>query len=113
MEKGEAVCVHDYMGTCMGSRSLQYHTFDGMDVEIQGGCTYTIAKYCGADPTLIPFVVEEKKSEGDLKEWLTNIFVHGYNISIQMGEGGRIQVGFSELCRGILVGKKILCQVGL
>lgn len=92
MEKGEAVCVHDYMGTCMGSRSLQYHTFDGMDVEIQGGCTYTIAKYCGADPTLVPFVVEEKKSEGDLKEWLTNIFVHGYNISIQMGEGGRIQV---------------------
>jgi len=82
-------------------------------VDIQGGCTYTIAKYCGADPSLVPFLVEEKKSEGDLKEWLTNIFVHGYNISIQMGEGGRIQVGFSELCRGILVGKKILCQVGL
>ncbi|XP_010569784.1 PREDICTED: IgGFc-binding protein-like [Haliaeetus leucocephalus] len=92
MEKGEAVCVHDYMGTCMGSQSLQYHTFDGMTVDIRGGCTYTIAKYCGNDPTLVPFVVEEKKSEGDLKEWLTHIYVYSYNISIHIGEGGKIQV---------------------
>ncbi|XP_075594391.1 IgGFc-binding protein isoform X1 [Balearica regulorum gibbericeps] len=92
MEKGEAVCVHDYMGTCMGSQSLQYHTFDGMTVDIRGGCTYTIAKYCGNDPTLVPFVVEEKKSDGNFKEWLTNIYVYAYNISIQRGEGGKIQV---------------------
>lgn len=92
MEKGEAVCVHDYMGTCMGSQSLQYHTFDGMTVDIQGGCTYTVAKYCGKDPTLVPFVVEEKKSEGNFKEWLTNVLVYGYNISIHKGEGGKIQV---------------------
>ncbi|XP_040977901.1 IgGFc-binding protein-like [Aquila chrysaetos chrysaetos] len=92
MEKGEAVCVHDYMGTCMGSQSLQYHTFDGMTVDIRGGCTYTIAKYCGNDPTLVPFVVEEKKSEGDFKAWLTNIYVYSYNISIHIGEGGKIQV---------------------
>lgn len=94
IEKGEAVCVHDYMGTCMGSQSLQYHTFDGMTVDIQGGCTYTVAKYCGQDPTLVPFLVEEKKSEGNFKEWLTNVLVYGYNISIHKGEGGKIQVFF-------------------
>lgn len=94
IEKGEAVCVHDYMGTCMGSQSLQYHTFDGMTVDIQGGCTYTVAKYCGQDPTLVPFLVEEKKSEGNFKEWLTNVLVYGYNISIHKGEGGKIQVDF-------------------
>lgn len=97
MEKGEAACVHDYMGTCMGSQPLQYHTFDGMTVDIRGGCIYTVAKYCGNDPTLAPFVVEEKKSEGNFKEWLTNIYVYAYNISIHKGEGGKIQVGFSRL----------------
>ncbi|XP_055655119.1 IgGFc-binding protein-like isoform X1 [Falco peregrinus] len=93
MEKGEAVCAHDYMGTCMGSQSLQYHTFDGMTVDIQGGCAYTLAKYCGNDPTLVPFIVEEeKKGEGNSKEWLTNVYVYAYNISIHKGEGGKIQV---------------------
>lgn len=86
--------MHDYMGTCMGSQSLQYHTFDGMTVDIQGGCTYTVAKYCGQDPTLVPFLVEEKKSKGNFKEWLTNVLVYGYNISIHKGEGGKIQVVF-------------------
>ncbi|XP_042653122.1 IgGFc-binding protein-like [Tyto alba] len=92
VEKGEAACVHDYMGTCMGSPSLQYHTFDGMTVDIRGGCTYTVAKYCGNDPTLAPFVVEEKKSGGLSQEWLTNIYVYAHNISIHKGEGGKIQV---------------------
>ncbi|XP_035754318.1 IgGFc-binding protein-like [Egretta garzetta] len=92
LEKGEAMCVHDYMGTCMGSQALQYHTFDGMSVDIRGGCAYTVAKYCGNDPTLVPFAVEEKKSQGDLTEWLTNVYVYAYNISINKGEGGKILV---------------------
>ena len=100
VEKGEAACVHDYMGTCTGSQSLQYHTFDGMTVDIRGGCTYTIAKYCGNDPALVPFTVEEKKSESDFEERLTNIYVYTYNVSIHKGEGGKIQVGFSRLPQG-------------
>ncbi|XP_068280828.1 IgGFc-binding protein-like isoform X2 [Nyctibius grandis] len=92
LEKGEATCVHDYMGTCMGSQSPQYHTFDGVTVDIRGGCAYTLAKYCGDDPTLVPFVVEEMKSEGNSKEALTNVYVYAYNISIHAGEGGKIQV---------------------
>ncbi|XP_061222414.1 IgGFc-binding protein-like [Neopsephotus bourkii] len=92
LEKGVATCTHDYMGTCMGSQALQYHTFDGMTMDIRGGCTYTIAKSCGNDPTLVPFVVEEKKSEGNVKEWWSKVYVYGSNISIHAGEGGRIQV---------------------
>uniref|UniRef100_A0A8B9FGJ5 VWFD domain-containing protein n=1 Tax=Amazona collaria TaxID=241587 RepID=A0A8B9FGJ5_9PSIT len=80
LEKGVATCVHDYMGTCMGSPALQYHTFDGMTMDIRGGCTYTLAKSCGNDPTLVPFVVEEKKSEGDSKEWLTKVYVCSTNL---------------------------------
>ncbi|KAM8985761.1 IgGFc-binding protein-like [Ara ararauna] len=92
LEKGVATCVHDYMGTCMGSQALQYHTFDGMTMDIRGGCAYTIAKSCGNDPTLVPFVVEEKKSEGNSTEWLTKVYVYGSNISIHVGEGGKMQV---------------------
>ncbi|XP_071588839.1 IgGFc-binding protein-like isoform X2 [Heliangelus exortis] len=92
MEKGEAVCTHDYMGTCLGTRSPQYHTFDGAAVDIRGGCSYTIAKSCAKDPTLVPFVVEEKKGEGDSGRSVTNVNVYAYNVSIQEGEGGKVQV---------------------
>ncbi|XP_061876209.1 IgGFc-binding protein-like isoform X2 [Colius striatus] len=93
-EKGEAVCAHDYMGTCMGSQSLQYHTFDGVAVDIRGGCSYTLARSCGDDPGLVPFVVEEeKRGEGDSGESLANVSVYSYNISIHRGGGGgKVQV---------------------
>ncbi|XP_014813474.1 PREDICTED: IgGFc-binding protein-like [Calidris pugnax] len=92
LEKGEASCTHDYMGTCMGSQSPQYHTFDGVTVDIQGGCSYTLVKYCGQDPTLVPFKVEEKKEQGDSGEGLTTVYVYAHKVSIQRGEGGKIQV---------------------
>lgn len=110
LEKGEAMCVHDYMGTCMGSQALQYHTFDGMSVDIRGGCAYTVAKYCGNDPTLVPFAVEEKKSQGDLTEWLTNVYVYAYNISINKGEGGKILVGFPGPWQRYF-GQSLLCPM--
>ncbi|XP_053908624.1 IgGFc-binding protein-like [Cuculus canorus] len=92
MEKGEATCRHDYMGTCVGSPSLEYHTFDGATTDLQRGCTYTLAKYCGNDPTLVAFTVEEKSHRDPSKEWLTNVYVYASNISIHKGEGGIIQV---------------------
>uniref|UniRef100_A0A8C3K2I5 VWFD domain-containing protein n=1 Tax=Calidris pygmaea TaxID=425635 RepID=A0A8C3K2I5_9CHAR len=98
LEKGEASCTHDYMGTCMGSQSPQYHTFDGVTVDIQGGCSYTLVKYCGQDPTLVPFKVEEKKDQGDSGEGLTKVYVYAHKVSIQRGEGGKIQVGFGVGC---------------
>ncbi|XP_065510651.1 IgGFc-binding protein-like isoform X2 [Caloenas nicobarica] len=91
-EKGEPKCVHDYMGTCVGSPSSRFHTFDGAAVDVGGGCAYTLAKYCGDDPALVPFVVEEKPSEGPLEESLTNVYVYGYNVSIREGDGSEIQV---------------------
>lgn len=95
LEKGEAVCVHDYLGTCMGGRDPSYHTFDGATVDIRGGCAYTLARYCGNDPTLVPFTVEERKSVGDATEGVTTVHVYAYKISIRPGEGGEVQVGSS------------------
>ncbi|XP_065715815.1 IgGFc-binding protein-like isoform X3 [Patagioenas fasciata] len=95
MENAEPKCVHDYMGTCMGSP--RFHTFDGAAVDVVGGCAYTVAKYCGDDPALVPFVVEEKPGEGSLEEALANVYVYGFNVSIRNGDGGEIQVNGSPV----------------
>ncbi|XP_068779476.1 IgGFc-binding protein isoform X2 [Struthio camelus] len=92
VQDGRASCVHDYLGTCLGLPDLQYRTFDGATVAFQADCTYTVVKYCGSDPALVPFAIDERKSEGGSKGWLTSIYVYGYNVSIHKGDGGKVQV---------------------
>ncbi|TFJ95920.1 molecular chaperone DnaJ [Platysternon megacephalum] len=96
IKNGQAICFHDYMGTCKGSLTSQYYTFDGLTMNVQDTCTYTIAKYCGHDPTLEPFTIEEKNSNMGKQEssnlGLTTIHVYGYNISIYKGESGEVRL---------------------
>ncbi|XP_051638754.1 IgGFc-binding protein-like isoform X1 [Manacus candei] len=92
LDKGAPICRHDYLGTCTGSPSLQYHTFDGAPVSIHGGCKYTLTRYCGADPTLEPFSVEEGWSQDRSEAPLANVYVYAYNVSIRAGGGRTIQV---------------------
>uniref|UniRef100_A0A8C0IRT1 VWFD domain-containing protein n=1 Tax=Chelonoidis abingdonii TaxID=106734 RepID=A0A8C0IRT1_CHEAB len=96
IKNGQAICFHDYMGTCQGSLTSQYYTFDGLTMDVQDTCTYTIAKYCGHEPTLEPFTIKEKNSNMGKQDssnlGLTTIHVYGYNISIYKGESGEVRV---------------------
>ncbi|XP_015265734.1 PREDICTED: IgGFc-binding protein-like [Gekko japonicus] len=96
VQNGQASCVHEYMGTCWGSTSQDVRTFDGLIVDLQYLCTYTLVKSCSGDPDLVPFTVEEKSSPSDHKAsskmQLTRINVYDYNITINKGDDAQIMV---------------------
>uniref|UniRef100_A0A674IZK9 VWFD domain-containing protein n=1 Tax=Terrapene triunguis TaxID=2587831 RepID=A0A674IZK9_9SAUR len=96
IEDGQEACVPAYTGICLGSGDAQYQTFDGLKFDLQGTCKYTIAKYCGNDPTLESFTIDEKndnRGNQDISFWqVTNIYVYGYNVSIYKREVGKVRL---------------------
>uniref|UniRef100_A0A8C8S225 IgGFc-binding protein n=1 Tax=Pelusios castaneus TaxID=367368 RepID=A0A8C8S225_9SAUR len=94
-EDGLTECVPNYSKTCLGSNDTHYQTFDGLEFDFQGTCTYTLAEYCGSDATLEPFKIDEKndKASQDISYLrMTNIDIYGYNISIYKKEVGKIRL---------------------
>ncbi|KAH0631328.1 hypothetical protein JD844_005616 [Phrynosoma platyrhinos] len=96
VENNRATCVPNYNATAWGWGDPHYHTLDALDFSFQGTCTYTVCKYCGDDPTLVPFVVDAKNdnrgSQAISYVRLTTIYVYGYNISIHRKEVGKIRL---------------------
>ncbi|XP_074991089.1 IgGFc-binding protein [Calonectris borealis] len=97
LKDGQAKCVPSLVATCWGWGDPHYHTFDGLDFDFQGTCTYTMAESCGNDTRLVPFKVEGKNDiRGGVKSVsyvsLTNIKVYGQHVSIHRKEVGKVRV---------------------
>ncbi|XP_010128119.1 PREDICTED: IgGFc-binding protein-like, partial [Chlamydotis macqueenii] len=94
---GKAKCVPSLVATCWGWGDPHYHTFDGLDFDFQGTCTYTMAESCGNDTRLVPFKVEGKNDiRGGVKSvsyvTLTNIKVYGQQVTVRQKEVGKVRV---------------------
>ncbi|XP_078061429.1 IgGFc-binding protein-like [Mustelus asterias] len=96
VEKGIGRCVPQYSGKCWAWGDPHYHTFDKLNFNFQGTCTYIISETCGSDHGLTPFKVEAKNDirGNDAVSYvkIVHINVYGYTISIYKGEIGKVRV---------------------
>ncbi|KAM7382747.1 hypothetical protein PAMP_002464 [Pampus punctatissimus] len=96
IEKGEAVCVPEYTGTCWAWGDPHYHTFDGYNFDFQGTCKYIISETCGNLDGLVPFSITERNdNRGNtavsyVRE--VDVSVYGFNITIHKNRVGQVTV---------------------
>ncbi|XP_057286893.1 IgGFc-binding protein-like [Pezoporus wallicus] len=120
LKDGQAKCVPSMVATCWAWGDPHYHTFDGLDFDFQGTCTYTMVESCGNDTSLVPFKVESKNDvRGGVKSIsyvsLVNVKVYGQRISIHQKEVGKVRLdGVATLLPVTLETNKLrLFQSGL
>ncbi|XP_066196418.1 IgGFc-binding protein-like [Sylvia atricapilla] len=90
-------CVPALVATCWAWGDPHFRTFDGLDFDFQGTCTYTMAESHGNDPGLVPFRVEAKNDiRGGIQSVsyvsLVNVDVYGQRISFRRNEDGKVRV---------------------
>ncbi|XP_069497205.1 IgGFc-binding protein-like [Ambystoma mexicanum] len=84
---GKAQCIPQFTSSCWGWGDPHHHTLDGLDFDFQGTCTYTLMKYCGNDPTLVPFSIEAKNEiRGAINSvsYAAKVTIHMYGRTISM-----------------------------
>ncbi|XP_061110253.1 IgGFc-binding protein-like [Conger conger] len=97
VEKGEAVCVPQYHGTCWAWGDPHYHTFDGLNFDFQGTCKYTVSQTCGANAAgLVPFSIQERNDNRGstavsfVRE--VDVTVYGYTFTLVKHQYGRVML---------------------
>ncbi|KFQ17520.1 IgGFc-binding protein, partial [Merops nubicus] len=97
LKGSQAKCVPSWVSTCWLWGDPHYHSFDGLEFDFQGTCTYTLAESCGNDAGLVPFKVEGKNDiQGGVKSVsyvsLANIKVYGQHVSFHQRENDKVRV---------------------
>ncbi|KAM6223680.1 IgGFc-binding protein [Rhynchocyon petersi] len=96
---GQGVCVPNYEATCLLWGDPHYRSFDGLNFDFQGTCTYILAAVgCpGVDAQgLTPFTITTKNENlgNPAVSYLRHVTVEtlGTNISIHKNEIGKVRV---------------------
>ncbi|XP_071435827.1 IgGFc-binding protein [Pithys albifrons albifrons] len=93
----EARCVPALVATCWAWGDPHFRTFDGLEFDFQGTCTYTMAESHENDPGLEPFRVEARNDiRGGIRSVsyvsVVNIDVYGQRVSFHQNEDGKVRV---------------------
>uniref|UniRef100_A0A3Q2YAJ3 IgGFc-binding protein-like n=2 Tax=Hippocampus comes TaxID=109280 RepID=A0A3Q2YAJ3_HIPCM len=90
MSNGEAVC-ESRPGLCWTWGSQHYHTFDGLNYDVKGTCTYLLSGSRGAAGGATPFLVS-KKSDCKEVSSMQLVTVQAYGFVIKFGDKDSVYV---------------------
>ncbi|KAM5132323.1 IgGFc-binding protein-like [Mantella aurantiaca] len=119
VEGDKAVCVPNYMGKCWAWGDPHLKSFDGMEMDFQGTCSYIFSQYTGSNKALVPYRVTIKNNNRGtqaasfVKSMKVEIF--DTEIAVQLGEFPRVRIdgALTHLPVSLLGGKLNVSRSGL
>ncbi|KAG8511353.1 IgGFc-binding protein, partial [Galemys pyrenaicus] len=115
---GKPTCMEVSVATCRIQGDPHYTTFDGLQYDMMGTCTYTIAELCSEDQSLPAFSVEAKNEHRSSRRvsyvGFVTVLAYSHTVSLARGEVGfaRIDNQRSHLPVSLEEGKLRVYQSG-